>query len=137
MGGGGSFIVFGEDFENVAKFKYFGTALTNKACMHEEIKSRLNSKNACYHLVQNLYSFPICLLLCMGVWKLGLISGEEHKLRVFENRVLTEVCGPETEEETGEWRKLHDVELHVLCPLPNTICVIRSSRMRGGRACVL
>jgi len=35
-------------FENWAYFRYFGTALTNQNCLYEEIKSRLNSPNACY-----------------------------------------------------------------------------------------
>jgi hypothetical protein len=50
---------------------------------------------------------------------LGLTWEEEHKLRVF--RVLKNVLGPEREEETGEWRNLQDVELHVVCFLPNII----------------
>jgi hypothetical protein len=40
----------------MAKYKYFGMAVTNKNCMHEKIKSRLNSWSACYHLLQNILS---------------------------------------------------------------------------------
>jgi len=54
---------------------------------------------------------------------------EEHRLRVFENRVLKRVFGPKRDEVTGEWRKLHNEELKDLHSLPNIVGVVKS-RMR-------
>jgi hypothetical protein len=54
---------------------------------------------------------------------------EEHKLRVFEKRVLRRKFGPKREED-GSWRKLHNDELHSLYSSPNIVKVIKSCRMR-------
>jgi hypothetical protein len=49
---------------------------------------------------------------------------------VFENRVLKRIFGPKRDEVTGEWRKLHNEELHNLYSSPNIIRMIKSRRMR-------
>jgi hypothetical protein len=54
---------------------------------------------------------------------------EEHRLRVFENRVLRKIFGPKREEH-GSWRKLHNDELHDLYSSPNIVRVIESRRMK-------
>jgi hypothetical protein len=51
---------------------------------------------------------------------------EECRLRVFESRVLRRIFGPKRYEVTGEWRKLHNEELHDLYSSPNTVRVIKS-----------
>jgi hypothetical protein len=61
-------------------------------------------------------------------WSLTL--REEHRLRVFENRVLRRIFGPKTDEVTGGWRKLHNDELHNLYSSPSIIRMIKSRRMR-------
>jgi hypothetical protein len=55
---------------------------------------------------------------------------EEHRLRVFENRVLRRIFGPKRDEVTGEWRKLHNEELHNLYSSPRIIRQVKSRRMR-------
>jgi hypothetical protein len=61
-------------------------------------------------------------------WSLTL--REEHKLRVFEKRVLRRIFGPKRDGVTGAWRKLHNEELHDLYSSPSIIRIIKSRRMR-------
>jgi hypothetical protein len=65
------------------------------------------------------------------VWVLNLVSDirEEHRLRVFEKRVLG-IFGPKRDEVTGGWRKLHKEELHNLYCSPSIISMITLRRMR-------
>jgi hypothetical protein len=61
-------------------------------------------------------------------WSLTL--REEHRLRVFENRVLRRIFGPKRDEVTGGWRKLHNEQLHNLYSSSSIIRMIKPRRMR-------
>jgi hypothetical protein len=50
---------------------------------------------------------------------------EGHRLRVFENRVLKRIFGPKRDEVTGEWREVHNEELHYLYSSPSIIRMIK------------
>ncbi|KAJ4443579.1 hypothetical protein ANN_05253 [Periplaneta americana] len=131
-------------FEEVEKFKYLGATVTNINDTREEIKYRINMANACYYSVEKLLSssllsknlkvriyktviLPVVLYGC-ETWTLTL--REEQRLRVFENKVLRKIFGAKRDEVTGEWRKLHNTELHALYSSPDIIRNIKSRPLR-------
>jgi hypothetical protein len=88
--------------------------------------SRLLSRNVKVKIYKTII-LPVVLYGC-ETWSLTL--REEHRLRVFENRVLRRIFGSKREEETGQWRKMHSGELHNLYSSPDIIRQIKSRRMR-------
>jgi hypothetical protein len=90
------------------------------------LSSGLLSKN----LKVRIYKTIILPVVLYGCETWPLIVKEEHKLRVFENRVLRRIFGPKRDGVTGGWRKLHNEELHNLYSSPSIIRIINSRRMR-------
>ncbi|KAJ4442624.1 hypothetical protein ANN_04213 [Periplaneta americana] len=131
-------------FEGVEKFIYFGATVTNINDTREEIKRRINMGNACYYSVEKLlpssllsknlkvriYNVVILPVVLYGCETWTLTLREEHRLRVFENKVLRKIFGAKRDEVTGEWRKLHNAELHALYSSPDIIRNIKSRRLR-------
>jgi hypothetical protein len=131
-------------FENVAQSKYLETTVRKHKLIQEEIKNRLNSGNACYHSVQNLlssrlltkntririYRTKILPVVLYGCETCSLTLRQEHRLRVFENRVLRRIFGPQWYEVTRGWRKLYNEELHNLFSSLSIVRMIKSRRMR-------
>jgi hypothetical protein len=129
-------------YEMVEEFKYLGTTLTNKNSIQEEIKSRMNSGNVCYHSVLNLsssllsknlkikiYRTTVLPLVLYGCETWSMTLRKEYRLRVFENRVLRRIFGPWRDEVPGQWRKLYNEELNDLYSSTSIVWVIKS-RMR-------
>jgi len=124
----------------------------NQNSIHEEIKSKLKSGNACYHLVQNLVFYsPLSKIIKIQVHRTIMLPVVLHgcetwsltwrgecRLRMFENRVLRKIFGPKRVKVRREWRKLHNEELNDLYSYPNVIWVIISRKIRwtGHVACM-
>jgi hypothetical protein len=90
------------------------------------LSSRLLSRNVKVKIYKTII-LPVVLYGC-ETWSLTL--REEHRLRVFENMVPRRIFGPKRDEVTGEWRKLHNEELHNLYSSPDIIRQVKLRQMR-------
>jgi hypothetical protein len=90
--------------------------------------SHLLSKN----VKIRLYKTIILHVVLYGCETLSLALRQGHRLRVFENKVLRRIFGPKRAKVTGEWRKLHNEELHDLYSSPNKIIIIKPRMRRVG-----
>jgi len=135
-------LIKNEIIEKVNKFKYLRAYVTIKNEVTEEIKSRLVSANACFfYSVQKLLTsrlisrklklkiyITVILPVILYGYKIGV--ADEHKLRVFENKVLRKIYVPKRDEMTGEWRRLHKEKLHGLYDSPDVVRIMKSRRLR-------
>ena len=98
--------------------------------MQNLLSSSLLSKNLKIKIYRTII-LPVVLYGC-ETW--SLILGEEHRLRVYENRVLRGIFGAERDGVTGEWRKLHNEELNSV--LLTQYCVVdKIEKNEMGGAC--
>jgi hypothetical protein len=81
------------------------------------------------NLKMRTYKTIILPVILYGCETWSLTPREEHMLRVFENKVLRSIFGPQRDEVTGGWRKLHNEELRDLYSSPSIIRIIKSRRM--------
>jgi hypothetical protein len=90
------------------------------------LSSRLLSKN----LKSRIYKTIILHVVLYRCENWSLTLREEHRLRVFQNRVLRRIFGSKRDEVTGEWRQFRNEELRDLYSSPSIIRIIKSKRMR-------
>ncbi|KAJ4435792.1 hypothetical protein ANN_18411 [Periplaneta americana] len=95
----------------------------------ENLKST-SLQSAVQNLKVRIYKTVILPVLLYGCETWTLTLREEHRLRVFENKVLRKIFGAKRDEVTGEWRKLHNTELHALYSSPDIIRNLKSRRLR-------
>jgi hypothetical protein len=88
------------------------------------MSSRLFSKN----LKMRIYKTIILPLILYGCETWSLAIREEHRLRVFQNKELSRIFGPNRDEVTGGWRKPHNEELRDLYSSPSIIKIMKSRR---------
>jgi hypothetical protein len=108
--------------------KTFGVDIMSLNILHS-VATKLSSRLLSRKLKVKTYKTIMLQVVLYGCETWPLTLRKEHRLRVFENRVLRRIFGAKRDEVTGEWRKLHNGELHNLYSTPDIIRQIKSRRM--------
>ncbi|KAJ4444568.1 hypothetical protein ANN_06363 [Periplaneta americana] len=115
-----------------SSFKIVSKSITLLESSKLQLSEALNIvyKSALKKLKGRIYKTVILPVVLYGCKTWTLTLREEHRLRVFENKVPRKIFGAKRDEVTGEWRKLHNTELHALYSSPDIIRNIKSRRLR-------
>ena len=110
------------------RFNIHISVLQGNSCYYS-VQTLLSSRLLFKNLKIKIYKTIILPVVLYGCETRSLTLREESRLRVFENRIQRRIFGPKREE-NGEWRRLHNEELHILYRSPNMVRVIKPRRLR-------
>ena len=128
----------------VNNFKYLGSTLTSDSDVSEEVKIRIGAASRASWAINTLlksnvlsrstkiqaYVTIIRPIVTYGCETWRLTKDLERRLTVFENGILRRIYGPVRDDQTGEWRRRHNVEIRELSGLPPITSYIRAQRLR-------
>ncbi|KAJ4450653.1 hypothetical protein ANN_02082 [Periplaneta americana] len=107
-----------------------GRRVKNRHRDQNRYKKAFVIQSAVKNLKVRIYKTVILPVVLYGCETWTVTLREEQRLRIFENSVLRKIFGAKRDEVTGEWRKLHNAELHALYSSPDIIRNIKSRRLR-------
>ena len=134
----------GSMLEVVDTFKYLGSTITTDNDIKEEISIRIAAASRCSWALGKILQSRILSrktklqahmsiirpIATYGCESWSLTQHMEHRLVVFENTILRRIYGPVRDNDTGEWRRRHNIELRELSQLPPITSYIRAQRLR-------